>query len=222
MEAVANPSRTKEFYFVADGTGGHVFAETLDQHLRNVARWRQIESDRAAASAAASVAGNPPGTAQQGALPPPTVPSFAAPLTPGVGLPASTASPPAAPAKGQKHGANTPATKGHPLPQAGNGITAPDAASSPLTAAMRAKLEQDAAASGLRLRTNSDPSAAGASDPNANPDGTGASPTSSDQGSAAGAPKRPIAFDAVAGTAKDPLNNKTFDLNSSKTVPNLK
>ena len=43
MEAVANPSRTKEFYFVADGAGGHVFAETLDQHLHNVARWRQIE-----------------------------------------------------------------------------------------------------------------------------------------------------------------------------------
>jgi UPF0755 protein len=45
LEAVANPSRTKELYFVADGTGGHVFAETLDQHLKNVARWRQIEKD---------------------------------------------------------------------------------------------------------------------------------------------------------------------------------
>ena len=69
MEAVANPSRTKEFYFVADGTGGHVFAETLDQHLHNVARWRQIEADRAAASAAARSAGNPPGTARKAALP---------------------------------------------------------------------------------------------------------------------------------------------------------
>ena len=45
LEAVANPSRTKELYFVADGTGGHVFAETLDQHAKNVARWRQIEKD---------------------------------------------------------------------------------------------------------------------------------------------------------------------------------
>ncbi len=45
MEAVANPSRTKEIYFVADGTGGHAFAETLDQHKANVARWRQIEKD---------------------------------------------------------------------------------------------------------------------------------------------------------------------------------
>jgi len=47
LEAVANPSRTKYVYFVADGTGGHVFAETLDQHNANVRRWRKIEADRA-------------------------------------------------------------------------------------------------------------------------------------------------------------------------------
>jgi UPF0755 protein len=45
LEAVANPSRTQEVYFVADGTGGHVFASTLDEHNRNVIRWRQIERD---------------------------------------------------------------------------------------------------------------------------------------------------------------------------------
>jgi len=45
LEAVANPSRTQELYFVADGTGGHVFADTIDQHARNVQRWRQIEKD---------------------------------------------------------------------------------------------------------------------------------------------------------------------------------
>jgi UPF0755 protein len=49
LEAVANPSRTSDLYFVADGTGGHVFAPSLDEHLKNVARWRQIEKDKAAA-----------------------------------------------------------------------------------------------------------------------------------------------------------------------------
>ena len=45
LEAVAKPTRSKDLYFVADGTGGHAFAETLDQHQKNVARWRQIEKD---------------------------------------------------------------------------------------------------------------------------------------------------------------------------------
>jgi UPF0755 protein len=44
LEAVANPSRTDELYFVADGTGGHAFAATLEEHNRNVERWRQIEA----------------------------------------------------------------------------------------------------------------------------------------------------------------------------------
>lgn len=46
MEAVINPSRTNHLFFVADGTGGHAFAETLAEHNRNVARWRKIEADR--------------------------------------------------------------------------------------------------------------------------------------------------------------------------------
>ena len=45
LEAVANPANSADLYFVADGTGGHVFAETLDQHNRNVQRWRHIEHD---------------------------------------------------------------------------------------------------------------------------------------------------------------------------------
>jgi UPF0755 protein len=45
IEAVANPARTKELYFAADGTGGHAFAETYDQHQKNVARLRVIEHE---------------------------------------------------------------------------------------------------------------------------------------------------------------------------------
>ncbi len=43
LEAVANPARTKDLYFVADGTGGHVFSETYEQHQKNVARLRALE-----------------------------------------------------------------------------------------------------------------------------------------------------------------------------------
>ncbi|HEY5166307.1 MAG TPA: endolytic transglycosylase MltG [Pseudolabrys sp.] len=47
LEAAANPARTKELYFVADGTGGHVFADNYDQHQKNVARLRVIEHGNA-------------------------------------------------------------------------------------------------------------------------------------------------------------------------------
>jgi peptidoglycan lytic transglycosylase G len=80
LEAAANPARTRELYFVADGTGGHAFAETYEQHQKNVARLRSIESDQkdqvplgdqplaapqsapaaAAAPAASPPRGNPP------------------------------------------------------------------------------------------------------------------------------------------------------------------
>jgi UPF0755 protein len=46
INAALNPDSSDYIFFVADGTGGHAFAVTLDEHNRNVARWREIEAER--------------------------------------------------------------------------------------------------------------------------------------------------------------------------------
>jgi UPF0755 protein len=61
LAAVMDPAETDELYFVANGTGGHSFARTLEEQSRNVARWREIEKQR---KDAAELAGPP--------LPPPS------------------------------------------------------------------------------------------------------------------------------------------------------
>jgi UPF0755 protein len=66
IEAVLKPAKTKDLYFVADGTGGHVFSSTLAEHNSNVVKWRKIEREiraRQEAEAAAAAA-----TAERGAL----------------------------------------------------------------------------------------------------------------------------------------------------------
>ncbi|WP_291668584.1 endolytic transglycosylase MltG [Bosea sp. (in: a-proteobacteria)] len=131
MEAVVNHSRTKDLYFVADGTGGHVFSETLDQHNRNVSRWRQIETTR-------TQQGKPPADAIDKVEPP----------------------------AGPDNRTEAPATT-QPASDIGSG---------------GAPIAQPAGVAGTRAR----------------------------------------AFDASEGTARDPLLNKTFDLNSPKQVPQLK
>lgn len=46
LAAVLNPADTKDLYFVANGSGGHAFAATIDDQVRNVRRWRKIEKQQ--------------------------------------------------------------------------------------------------------------------------------------------------------------------------------
>ena len=117
---------------MADGSGGHAFAETLDQHNRNVGRWRQIETTR---------------TQQQG------------------GKPTAESVDKVEPPAGPDNRTDPPATT---LPASDN--------------AGAAVAQPAGAVAGTRAR----------------------------------------AFDASEGTPRDPLLNKTFDLNSPKQVPQLK
>ncbi len=64
LEAAANPARTKELYFVADGSGGHVFSENYAEHQKNVVKLRAIE--HGAAPAAASAPAPAPAAAPSG------------------------------------------------------------------------------------------------------------------------------------------------------------
>jgi len=84
LEAVLNPEDTDKLFFVADGTGGHAFAATLEEHNRNVKNWRQIAGNAAAAVAAddgADAAATPPAAAPA-EVPVPTPPAAAAPEAP--------------------------------------------------------------------------------------------------------------------------------------------
>lgn len=72
IRAVLNPPVTQDLFFVADGTGGHAFAATYDQHLANVARWREIERRRAGLppEPVAPVVVDPAGAAPTGEMAP--------------------------------------------------------------------------------------------------------------------------------------------------------
>src|SRR5436305_2409182 len=83
LEATANPARTRDLFFVADGTGGHSFTETYDQHQKNVAKLRTMEK-----------------AIQNDTVEPPDDPPLAAAAAPATDVnPTTSASKPAPPAK---------------------------------------------------------------------------------------------------------------------------
>jgi UPF0755 protein len=95
LEAAANPARTRDLFFVADGTGGHSFTETYDQHQKNVAKLRAMEK-QVQNDTVEPADEQPPAAAAQGALP------AADPATGATGRP---------PAAAAKRPARTPAPR---------------------------------------------------------------------------------------------------------------
>jgi len=100
LEAAANPSRTKDLYFVADGSGGHVFAETFEDHQRNVSRYR-VSTDPVPAAvtpATAFAPVSPPATATPAAAAAAAAAAGGSPSTSKPGSPASAPQPQPRPA----------------------------------------------------------------------------------------------------------------------------
>ena len=247
MEAVANPSRTQELFFVADGTGGHAFAETLDQHNKNVARWRLIEQDAKDKLAPDAQKGvtpvKPPD--QKGELDWPSVTAGVKPVAFAETAPppaqralaanaiASLVAPPAPVLKPAVQGrlaqfpmaaAMRPSNdRPSPAPDLfsvnpdgaapdlfADGEAQPDLTAYPVSASRRMDQKKNAARFGLAAAPDVLPQQAGLADPSPAPAANGQQQA------------RARAFDASEGTPLDPLKNKTFDLNSAKTVPSFK
>jgi UPF0755 protein len=267
LEAVANPSRTQDLYFVADGTGGHVFAETLDQHNRNVQRWRLMEKDakdKAGAGGDVDKSAPPSAPGPAGAAP---APAPAAPHSDQHGeldqqgsiygaLPTSL-EPPAAPAAGmapsmaRAYGSGLPSlASAVPWPTdakpARPGKAAGDKAAAPSPPVNALVLGPGLAELGISLRgvvgaadLDGPVSESQAADASAGTTGAfaPAAPAAQSRAGAAPAGVAEVASAASAGegnavharvvdvsegTALDPLLDKTYDLNSAKTVPSAK
>ena len=120
LEATANPARTRDLFFVADGSGGHAFSETYDQHQKNVVKLRSMEKQQqidtvesgdepptgtpapaeAAPASGVDAAGKPPAGAKKRAAGPAPAPKRAASAK-GAGAPAAAQPPADAPADTQ-------------------------------------------------------------------------------------------------------------------------
>ena len=248
MEAVANPSRTKDIYFVADGTGGHAFAETLDQHKQNVLHWRQIEKDakdkvtpdldKVIQTTPATMPGTPALKNQRGDAAP-TVPIYGA-LTgrfengsrgpaKATALLVGVSQPPIALA-----GGDAALTRFAPL-SADAAALDPDGEGDPAAAVDYGpgSAEERALASAKASNLSFPVSMAQRADEKARaaqfgvPSGSDTLPPSAEvvsaQQGASLAPVKPQGrgriTDASEGTRLDPLLNKSYDLNTPKTVP---
>ena len=219
LEAVANPSRTKEFYFVADGTGGHAFAETLEQHNRNVVRWRMIEREnKAQQTVPASVDRFQPDApagagGQRGEAPSISVPTFGA-LSPSQGAA------PEAPVKPAQSA--TPSSNGKfgmdPKLDKSLGLSFP----APRNVMDGPMDDRDDEVDGSLYPGNGDRRSP--QRVQSRPNGSGDRAAFDNDGLRPGEGGLRIVriFDASEGTPLDPLKNKTWDLNSPKTVPVLR
>ena len=223
LEAAANPSRTRDLYFVADGTGGHVFSETLDQHSRNVQRWRQIEKDMK--DKREQPAPNLGETAPQEA--PQAAPPLASPdggrkserseslsvygtLSMPNALPSFFSLGPAAAAIDRTLAATASAPNARP----NNGTPTHFSA---YTSGLE---ELDPTYPVVSAAAAPDGSVEANDEQESIPTGVG-SPVGVVTANDAKDPIHARAFDSSQGTPSDPLRNKTYDLNSAKTVPDL-
>jgi UPF0755 protein len=238
LEAAANPMRTKELYFVADGTGGHAFAETLDQHLKNVAHWRQIEQDakdRLAPDATPTPAPTPT-PAKHGALDDVDPAIFGAvalgdaPVDSGplatrlaklaerrkamaalLGQDGALSASRSVGASLDTLGAVVTGVNDEPPTQAFPDDPGPDGPDQPVASvplSPAALADQKARIARYVGAGPADPRNAGPVDPRV-----------AGLDAPSGAPARPRAFDASEGTPLDPLRNKTYDLNYAHAVP---
>jgi UPF0755 protein len=236
LEAVANPAHGKDLYFVADGTGGHVFAETFDQHQKNVAHWRQIEKD--VKDKLAPDVTPQPAPAIRGSIDPVDPAQFGALMAPPQGQSAPTAVLTRLSRIGADRNAKDAAlaslvapgvksideiggvvTGVNDGPAEGAAFSDPDPAGASGTGPIAFAPLPPAMLADERAREAKYGTAPLASSGAIGDAATPAAPASTQPPTASG---RPRIFDASEGTRLDPLLNKTYDLSYAKVVPPLK